>query len=566
MDKDNEHGQYEIKSTSHSRVDYDDQNFHILKDGKRVLATKEEAIDYCIETTKRILPNAPRTEEEFLVRHNGIHVFPYLVAYGRFISEDLFASPEEFIIVLNVYTNFVALDNELRARLASAMVAIDRELLAQENKAPAQKEHIPVMTSTLYHSVQSVLALGNFKPPDERENFPYQTIKKHNVDAVVLVKPNATDLSEPESSMEMEYRRLWQERMIATAKQLDDRTNDILDSVLCLWLEENSGNTNEPVLVKRSDILRMLGKKPDPRRGFKENDKHMVELSIHNLARVFIRVYEAEWEERTEKGQAIRRRGPVGGTGRRVGESAILAIGGREGEELLWGSIDYDAWYISLGIAVAPLITAGRQYGLLSRKVLELHPLKQCFEKRLARYLVWIWRCSATPGMRLSYKTRTLYDEIELSGYKKKPGKTIERLETALDCLVGKGIIAAWQYRDGYEQPKRFEDWLNETVTIEPPEAHKEISARINRPEVKPKPKAALPPAAGAFDQAAIKSARLARDLTQLQAAEELQAVMDKHNMKRTLSRTLLAKWESGKKKPDDTMKKILQEWIAGAV
>lgn len=409
---------------------------------------------------------------------------------------------------------------------------------------------------------------GEFYPPNSEEPWPWKRFGSGKTNGMLTIKPREKELQKPEQMLEEEVIKLWQQKMIKEAANLDVEASLVFLAITII-LEEKAKDLREGEWIKRNELLKLLGKKPHPKHGYQYKDKMDLYTAIHALQHLHVRLYSAEWEDSVtlKNGGTItkRRSGPVP----MQAELYFLNVSGTVDELLLWGK-ERAAWLVSVNKYFLPFIFPyGRQFGILSRKVFELHRQKEKYETRLAIYLALIWRIRAASGNLLQpFTMRTLHNQIKLGQYTKQPSKQIARMEKALDKLVEAGIVAAWQYRDGYryEQPKRFEDWLNETVVIEPPEAHKELSARIARPEVKPKPKAALPPAAGAFDLAAIKSARLARNLTQLQAAEELQAVMDKHNMKRTLSRTLLAKWESGKKKPDDTMKKILLEWIAGAV
>ena len=444
---------------------------------------------------------------------------------------------------------------------------------AEASGKPFQGEtlhYLPSISSTLFHETQKIIATGSesFKDPNEEHRWHHAPIKRKNVHALALMRPTEKDLRDPEEFLDEESIRLWQERMGAEVKKLNDETADVLDGIISIYLDKVR-DPRDGVWVKTKELLRLRGIRPHRKRGFKSEDKKRVALNIHRLSRLFIRVYEAEWEEvvmREGRKRTVLRRGQVedNDTGKRFVESAILHVGGRAGTELLWGEVEYDAWFISLGPQLAPyLLGPGRQVALLSRKALEFDPIRQKFEKRLTRYLSWVWRIRAASGDILKpFKVRTLYEEVKLQDMKRKPGMRMARMEKALDTLQDAGIIASWQYEDGYNPDGNFERWSNTDVYIEPAEIHKTQAEKIALPEGKPK--ATIPTCT--FDHARLRTFRRNRNLTQLQAVEELQIMLDKRRVKSPLSRPLYALVEGGKRKPSAPLEKILADWVDGKV
>ncbi len=432
-----------------------------------------------------------------------------------------------------------------------------------------EKENIQTLNTTLFYGAKVAIATGAFQNPTAEEKWPHAPIKRQRVKALAIMRPTDKDLQDPEEFLEESALRLWQEKMTAEVKKMNDETADILDGVISIYLDK-AKDPGDGVWVKAKELLRMRGIRPHAKRGFKTEDKKRVAMSIHRLAHLFIRVYEAEWEgivERDGKEKKVHRTGKVDwNDGKRFIEAEILHVEGRAGVELLWGEVEYDAWFISLGKQLAPFILGpGKQMALLSRKTLEFDPMRQKYEKRLTRYLSWIWRIRAAAGDLLQpFKMRTLCEEIKLEDMKRKPGVRVARMEKALDALQDAGIIATWQYEDGWEPTGNHTKWLDARVIIEPAEIHKTQAEKIVRPEGKPKAKAAIPP--GTFDPARLRAFRLNRNLTQLQAVEELQALIEKRRVKARLSRTLYVFIEGGKRKPSAPLEKILSDWVGGNV
>lgn len=548
-------------------------NWYVVVDGKRKPATKEEAFEYCIQAMQKAGADAPRSQKEFRRKHGGKWKYPYLVSNNLYFTEDLFPTREDFVAVMNLFLNYVALDPALQGRLATALLAQRREIdgqAAQGTQAvEATKENIMTLNTTLFYGAKVAIATSGFQNPTAEEKWPHAPIKRQRVKALAIMRPTDKDLQDPEEFLEESALRLWQEKMTAEVKKMNDETADILDGVISIYLDK-AKDPSDGVWVKAKELLRMRGIRPHPKRGFKTDDKKRVAMSIHRLARVFIRVYEAEWEgivERDGKERKVHRTGKVDwNDGKRFIEAEILHVEGRAGVELLWGEVEYDAWCISLGKQLAPFILGpGKQMALLSRKTLEFDPMRQKYEKRLTRYLSWIWRIRAAAGDLLQpFKMRTLCEEIKLEDMKRKPGVRTARMEKALDALQDAGIIASWQYEDGYEPTGNFTKWLDTLVFIEPAEIHKTQAEKIERPEGKPKAKAPIAPQE--FDPGKLRETRLNRNLTQLQAAEELQDLIAKGRVKASLSRPLYALIESGKRKPTNTMKKILADWMGGNV
>jgi DNA-binding XRE family transcriptional regulator len=182
-----------------------------------------------------------------------------------------------------------------------------------------------------------------------------------------------------------------------------------------------------------------------------------------------------------------------------------------------------------------------RQTQVLPTRILALDPVRQSVEKRLAKFLVWMWRVNWRKPEPKPFLVRTLIKEGgigEITRYNTTQ-KKITKLEKALDCLEEEGIIPGWQYdHTDFDSAK---DPLEKKILIEAPDRIYQIYERI-APDV---PRLALPEPSGdpVEDDSPLgvrlKAWRRERRLTQLQMAEKL-----------GISQGMLALVESGTKKP----------------
>ena len=84
---------------------------------------------------------------------------------------------------------------------------------------------------------------------------------------------------------------------------------------------------------------------------------------------------------------------------------------------------------------------------MLSAKALVYDPYRQRWEKRLARYLSYQWRCRAHNDNYLQpLRVATLLEAVGVKGELRYPARIREHLERTLDVLQRDRIIATWQY------------------------------------------------------------------------------------------------------------------------
>lgn len=419
-------------------------------------------------------------------------------------------------------------------------------------------DFIAVDSSLLYHQFSQAVATRAFITRDG-EKWPVADLTTGNKTLVASaeIRPSREEeatLSDPELSV-------WQQQVAQQVLNMDDLTADVLDCISALWLQQ-ADHPEASVTITADNFLQFRGLKPQKsgtgrRGGYKEELRQEIAQRISALDSTWITVAEMEVTELSD--------GHRGAQRKRVkyrGESRAVVVTSRAGQVTLSGRLDAFSWRLRPGDVFARfLIGPGRQTALLSTKALQYDPYRQKWEKRLTRYLNWQWRIRQARGSYLDpFTVATLLEEAVRDEIDPKhPIRTKERLEKALDTLHGDGIIAAWQYAEGYNaeivgRPGWWREWLGWKLAIEPPQkVMDQYASRI------PLPPAAKPKALPAGDAdpipSTVKKARQERELTQMQAAEEI-----------GIDQATLSRIERGQKKPaPDTLKK-LRHWLENPV
>jgi hypothetical protein len=141
------------------------------------------------------------------------------------------------------------------------------------------------------------------------------------------------------------------------------------------------------------------------------------------------------------------------------GESKAISLTSRFGQVRADGSTDAFAWRLRPGDVFAKfLFGPGRQTAMLSQKALNYDPYRQKWEKRLTRYLAWIWRISSGRTQE-GLLVQTLIAAAGMTIDKNRPSRTRERLEEALDRLQEDRVITAWQYENIDENIANTRGW-----------------------------------------------------------------------------------------------------------
>jgi DNA-binding XRE family transcriptional regulator len=414
-----------------------------------------------------------------------------------------------------------------------------------------REEHLTVLSAAHYQAVREALAKNTFQHLD---GFPWPT-------ALVATGPARGHaqlrpvLFDTHPLMPPEEVEAWAQRMWRQREELSDLDADALDILSALWLYQ-ARTPHDDAIADVADLLTMRGlqakRSGQGRRGGYEPEQRTAMLQamahIQNLwlTMTAIEVYE-------ERGMPLgaRRRKPT----QQAIQSRAFTITDLFGQIRLDGGLDVEKFIFRPGKVFAHfLFGPGRQSAMLSAKALAYDPYRQKWEKRLARYLSYQWRCRAHNGDYLQpFRVATLLDAAGAELDRRDPARTRARLEKALDTLLQDRVIAAWQY-DRWEESLVTRHgwashWLQATLLIESPESIRTTYQHLARHEAPAH--AALPAPTSVGER--LKHHRKTLGLTQLQAAEQL-----------GISPSYLNRLEQGNrgKKPSSAVQRTIETWL----
>ncbi len=324
-------------------------------------------------------------------------------------------------------------------------------------KQPAPKEEeggkvafLEITNSSLYNSFRGALSTGDFHLL-EGKNWPEADISSGKVKGTAVIRPDLGPAIEPYLE---ELRQAMQEKVLDLTKR-GDLAADVFDTITAKWLKE-AKHYESTILITADDLLEARGLKKNPggsgrRGGYHEERRQEIRQQIDTLSHTWITVKDMDIIKIDEKGkrQVIPWRG----------ESLAVVVSSREGQPKLDGSIDAYSWRVRPGDVFSKfLFGPGRQTALLSQKALNYDPYRQKWEKRLTRYLAWIWRISSGRTQE-GLLVKTLVSAAGMKINQGRPGMTRQRLEEALDRLQQDGIISAWDYNSLDENILKGRGW-----------------------------------------------------------------------------------------------------------
>jgi hypothetical protein len=453
------------------------------------------------------------------------------------------------------------------------MLAFEKEVdnllgfgdMAEIQKAPFELEEGPkiahplvlsdplnIPSDILSYNLGRAYGTQGFGPFDGGR-WPGADLSKGATRAIAEIKPP----DEIEPFLSGEELAMWQGRMWQHVKGMGDRTADTFYIFAHLWMNQ-AKNPEQMIRFTAEDILRCRGLKPKKsgtgrRGGYEDKQKREVAQDIGILDSTWLTVIEKDITEEVQgKKGPLKRRKKWGGQGRAV------EITFREGQLDLSGRMDVPSvWYGKMGTIFArDMMGPGKQYALIAQKALHFDPHNKKYEKRLTRYLAIQWRIRQREGNYLSpYKVETLLSEIDLKISSSNPSVTKERFESMMDTLQREEVIKQWQYEQAHEEIVGRRGWVKEwmgwKVIIEPPQ---EIMDRYCKIKTLPRAPKALPESMKAKPLSIgeqVKKARLTRNLTLMQAAEEIE-----------IDAGVLSRVERGGRTPRSANLQKLQFWL----
>ena len=127
------------------------------------------------------------------------------------------------------------------------------------------------------------------------------------------------------------------------------------------------------------------------------------------------------------------------------------------------------AWKCRLGSCLEPFISGpNRQTAYLLQQALSYDPLREFWEKRLARLVTFHLRMSSQGGSMIR-QIRNIFEELSLPQNRSDPEKTRRRFEKALNRLQADEQISEWSYQESLSDlpaKKWFDVWLDFHVQI----------------------------------------------------------------------------------------------------
>ncbi len=412
-----------------------------------------------------------------------------------------------------------------------------------------REEHLTVLSAAHYQALREALAKNTFQ---HVEGIPWPTAQLALGPArgQAQLRPVVVDTMPlmPPEDIEAWAQRMWRQR-----EELTDVDADALDTLSALWLYQAHAPQDDGV-ADVNELLAMRGLQAKRggqgrRGGYMPAQRAIILQSLSHIQNLWLDMAEMEVYGETDSRTGTRRRKPV----KQAIQSRAFTITDLFGHVELDGRLDVQKFIFRPGKVFAHfLFGPGRQTALLSAKALSYDPLRQTWEKRLARYLSYQWRCKARAGDYMQpFRVSTL---LEAAGEKlnhRKPSKTRARLERALDTLLRDGVIAAWQYdrwdetlteRHGWAR-----HWLQATILIEPPDVIRDsYLSLLNDKMLK---QSAQTPTTSLGER--IKRQRQEQGLSQLQAAEQL-----------GMHQSSYSRLEHGKVQPSPAVRKLLEQWL----
>ena len=388
----------------------------------------------------------------------------------------------------------IAVERAATIEARGASLAELEHLLGFRDPVPAgarlapllRDEHVTVLSAAPYQALREALALNTFQRLDGVA-WPTALLSAAVACGAAQLRPLLLD-TQPD--LPPEERAAWTTRMWQQRAELSDLDADALDALCALWLYQ-ARTPQEDAVAEVDELLALRGlhakRDGHGRRGGYEPEQRTAMLqALAHLQNLWLDMSALEVYDVTPSGK--RRRTPT----RQAVRSRALTITDLFGQTRLDGGFDLHKFLFRPGTVFAHfLFGPGRQTALLAVRALRYDPYRQTWEKRLARYLSYQWRCKAQGGRYWQpFRVASLLDAMGVELDRRDPARTRARLEKALETLLQDLLITAWQYerwdetwatRRGWGQ-----HWLHATILIEPPEVIRAAYRRLERHETPP--------------------------------------------------------------------------------
>jgi len=321
---------------------------------------------------------------------------------------------------------------------------------------------IAVGNSPVHYGFRHALARGQF---DEIEQgWPAADISGKTFKGKAYFKEQVSITTSEEYLSALQ--ETMKEKVLGLGKH-GDLCADIFDIITAKWLK-TAQHEQDTVKISADEFLLARGLKArlqvGKRGGFEEEQRRAIQEQIEYLDQAWVTVREMDVIRLTDKGKRKKEKWRE--------DKKALIIEGVTGQERLDGRLNIYQWEVKPGAVFAPfLFGPGRQTALLSCKALQYDFYRQKWEKRIARYLAWIWRINRS-NRRETLRVEKLLEAAAVEIDKNRPGRTRDRLHKALNQLKEDGIITAWKEDTDEGLTARrgwWREWLESKVIITAP-------------------------------------------------------------------------------------------------
>lgn len=326
-------------------------------------------------------------------------------------------------------------------------------------------EHILYFTGRPLQATREAMATGAFSDDGFASTLPY------DAGLVQLRPPGAA----PTYRTPDEQAAL-REQLQQHAAALCDEDVDHLDVLLSRLLPAfRTGGSEASITITPDDLLRGRGLAPKlggsgTRGGFRPKERRRALESLQRLGYLHIQADAATGDNTRTQRERI--------------DGPLLQIRCSQGTPR--------EAVVRLGGGATALLAGSPPYTLLPRQVLRYHAANNVIEKRLARYLAFLWRVNARKGASATVSLSHIVDKAGAAErLEKRPGRVFQRIEDVLNRLRDDGIIGQWAYdggSNGSRQKGWVQQWLQSTITTCPPPDIAEKLTSIHRRERGRKP------------------------------------------------------------------------------
>ncbi len=263
-------------------------------------------------------------------------------------------------------------------------------------------------------------------------------------------------------------------------RRLDDETADTFMIACAQYIANRDHTPDGLVLITPDDVLSQRGIAKH-KRSYKPEDREKAAQDFKRLGTITVEGHRDGWESTGRKGKSKRVRITLEG---RLIDISVKARKEELSDDLtpLPGTQESAGFSYRLGPWAQGSLGAdgSTQLAEMNQTIIQYHAKNQRCQKRIGRYLVWIFRIQRG-GQNFEIRKLLAQSGIDVTASNRKnPGRFRDDIEKALNDLRQDGVIGSLEWVSTPVLPGRnwLEEWLCHTVHITPPA---ELLARYRR-------------------------------------------------------------------------------------